>query len=179
MALSSLPGRVFIAVGANLPHPVYGPPVETLPRALDRLQAEFAGRVLRRSSWYRSAPVPPSGQPWFINAVAELDTGMDPAALLAALHRVEDAFGRSRRERNEARLIDLDLIDFRGQVSPPPGWPVLPHPRCHERAFVLHPLREIAPDWLHPVTGDRIDVLIGRLPPGQAIERLPDGPSHA
>ena len=131
--------------------------------------------MLRRSGWFRSAPVPPSGQPSFVNGAAELDTGLDPAALLTALHRVEDEFGRTRRDRNEARLIDLDLIDYRGRVSPPPGWPVLPHPRCHERAFVLHPLREIAPDWRHPVTGDHIDALIGRLPPGQAIERLPDG----
>jgi 2-amino-4-hydroxy-6-hydroxymethyldihydropteridine diphosphokinase len=174
MALSSQLGRVFVALGANLPHPVYGPPIETLPRTLDRLQAEITGQIVRRSGWYRSQPVPPSDQPWYINAVAELATTLDPSGLLSALHRVEDIFGRTRSERNEPRLVDLDLIDFRGQVSPAPGWPVLPHPRCHERAFVLLPLREIAADWRHPVSGETIDALISRLPPGQVIERLPD-----
>ena len=79
-------------------------------------------------------------------------------------------FGRVRRERDEPRVVDLDILDYDGEVRA--GRPVLPHPRMHERSFVLMPLREVAPDWRHPVSGAALPVLIAALPPDQATERL-------
>jgi 2-amino-4-hydroxy-6-hydroxymethyldihydropteridine diphosphokinase len=164
---------ILVAIGANLTHPRFGPPRATCEAALAAL-AETGVTVVRRSRWYRSAPVPASDQPWFINGVAELRSGLDPAGLLAVLHRIEADFGRERRERNEARLLDLDLLAYDDVVSGPGEVPVLPHPRLAERAFVLLPLTELAPDWHHPASGRPLAELLRALPPDQVIEPIPD-----
>ena len=165
---------ILIGLGANLPTRAYGPPRSTLTAALETLAG--ADIVLHRlSPWYESEPLPPSGQPWFANAVAEVRTALTPSRLLERLLRTESAFGRRRREPNAARCIDLDLIDFDGRISRPGEIPVLPHPRMSERAFVLLPLRDLVPDWRHPVTGEPVSRLIGRLPPGAGIRRMADG----
>jgi 2-amino-4-hydroxy-6-hydroxymethyldihydropteridine diphosphokinase len=132
------------------------------------------GVDLRRlSPWYRSAPVPLSDQPWYVNGVAEIDTREGPDALLALLHAVEEAFGRVRSVPNAARRIDLDLLDFRGEIAPGgPGKATLPHPRMTGRAFVLLPLADLAPGWRHPATGQTIATLVAGLPADQVIERL-------
>jgi 2-amino-4-hydroxy-6-hydroxymethyldihydropteridine diphosphokinase len=135
---------ILLGLGANLDHPRYGPPRKTLEAALEALQ-QSGVTVLARSRWYRSQPVPPSDQPWFVNAVASVATGLSPAALLAGLHEIEARFGRQRRERNEARVLDLDLLAYHDRVSAPGEIPVLPHPRLAERAFVLEPLLELDP----------------------------------
>jgi len=83
---------------------------------------------------------------------------------------VERRFGRVRRDRNEPRVLDLDLLDYDGLVQRS-GAAVLPHPRLHERAFVLLPLRDVAPQWRHPVLGRTVDELVAALPPGQQVER--------
>jgi len=161
---------ILIGLGANLGHPRYGGPRQTCLAALALLEEGPEVGVLRRSSWYRSAPVPISDQPWFVNAVAELETTLEPAALLARLHDVERQLGRVRRERNEARVLDLDLLAYHDRVSGPGEALRLPHPRLAERAFVLLPLAELAPDWRHPVDGSPISELLARLPEDQAIE---------
>ena len=155
---------IFIALGANLDHPRHGPPRNTCEAALESLERHGIP-VLGRSRWYRSAPVPPSDQPWYVNGVARIRTDLDPGALLALLARVEDEFGRARHERNEARVLDLDLLDYGGRVSAPDEWPVLPHPKLAARAFVVLPLAEVAPDWHHPVSGLSSGELAARLPP--------------
>ena len=164
--------RVFIALGANLEHPVHGPPRRALEVALEELGRR--GIVVRRvSPWYRTAPVPASDQPWYVNAVAEIATDLPADALLARMHEVEDAFGRVRTMPNAARLIDLDLIDFNGEIATGgPGRAILPHPRMENRAFVLMPLADLAPDWRHPRTGTSIQALLAALPTDQMIERL-------
>lgn len=156
---------VYVALGANLSSETHGSPRATLEAAVAAL-ADAAVPVLRRSSWWRSAPQPASDQPDFVNGVVEVAAALDPAGLLAALHRIEANFGRVRRERWEARVLDLDLIDYRGRITGPeaPG-PVLPHPRAAERLFVLLPLQEIAPDWRHPATGTGIADLIMQAKP--------------
>lgn len=143
---------VIVGLGANLDHPRFGSPRNSCEAALAALEREGIS-ILRRSRWYESAPVPPSGQPWFVNGVALLETEFEPGRLLSVLHGVETEFGRVRRERNEARVLDLDLLAYGDLVSGPGESPILPHPRLIERAFVILPLAEVAPDWRHPVSG--------------------------
>ena len=166
----------YIALGANLPHPRYGPPEITLQVALSAL---FKNEIIavRLSRFYRSAAVPASDQPWYINAVAEVDTELSADEVLKQLHAVEAELGRVRGERNAARLIDLDLLDHRGEIAPEaPGRATLPHPRLAERAFVLKPLADVAPDWRHPVTGSPIRRLLDALPADQVTEVLDPQP---
>jgi 2-amino-4-hydroxy-6-hydroxymethyldihydropteridine diphosphokinase len=154
---------IFISIGANLPHPEHGSPRDTCDAALAAMNA-CGLEVLRRSRWYESDPMPPSNQPLFVNGVAEVATQMTPADLLEQLHGVETAFGRVRRHANEARVLDLDLLAYHDTVSAPGVSPVLPHPRLVERAFVILPLAELAPEWRHPVTGTTAADLARRLP---------------
>lgn len=159
---------ILIALGANLPSPV-GKPADTLKAAL----AGFAVRSItieRQSGFYRSSAWPNRDDPPFINAVAAVRTNLSPAALLATLHEVESSFGRERSEPNAPRTLDLDMLDYDGRVEEGP--PVLPHPRMEGRAFVLLPLRDVAPDWRHPVSGRTIPELIAALAPTD-ITRLP------
>jgi 2-amino-4-hydroxy-6-hydroxymethyldihydropteridine diphosphokinase len=159
---------ILIALGGNLDSPRHGPLRATLAAALDALDARGV-HVVATSRWYRTAPVPVSDQPWFVNAVARVETGLEPAALLALLHDIERDFGRERGARNAARVLDLDLIDHDGRIAEAPAL-TLPHPRLAERAFVLLPLRDVAPSWCDPRDGRSIDALIAALPPDQTIE---------
>jgi 2-amino-4-hydroxy-6-hydroxymethyldihydropteridine diphosphokinase len=129
-------------------------------------------RVTRRSRWYESAPVPVSDQPWYVNGVVRAETELGPEAALARLNGIEAELGRIRGERNAARAVDLDIISFGNIVRDGPEPPILPHPRMAERAFVLLPLAEIAPDWHHPVTGAGISALIAALPRDQVTRPM-------
>lgn len=165
-------GSIYISLGANLPHPTYGSPADTLRAALADFKVR--GVELRHlSPLYRTAPVPVSDQPWYVNAVAEIATDLSADALLATLHAVEEVFGRVRSVANAARRIDLDLLDFRGGIAPGgPGRATLPHPRMTDRAFVLRPLADLAPGWRHPVSRTPIEALVAALPADQIIKRL-------
>lgn len=154
---------ILIALGANLPSAA-GAPVATLTAALAALEDEGV-RVRKTSRRYRSAPVPASAQPDYVNAVAIVETSLDPKALLALLHRIEARFGRVRGAKNEARTLDLDLLAYDDRVDDGADGPILPHPRLHERAFVLRPLAEIAPEWRHPTLGVSALLLAENLPP--------------
>lgn len=160
-----------IALGASLPGPDGVSPLETCRLAAVALDRVAGFRLRALSRWWESDPVPPMpGAPVFINAVARLEGAGDPAMLLAALHAIEDAAGRVRPYPNAPRTLDLDLIAQGDRVLPGPR-PILPHPRAHERAFVLLPLAEVAPGWRHPRLGDTVEALIARLPP-QGIRPL-------
>ncbi|PNY81377.1 2-amino-4-hydroxy-6-hydroxymethyldihydropteridine diphosphokinase [Deinococcus koreensis] len=136
----------FVALGANL-----GRPLETLRWAVRELAG--LGTVRAVSGLYRTAPVGgPPNQPDYLNAALWLDTSLAPEPLLHALHEAEAQAGRQRRERWEARVLDLDLILYDDLVMPGP--PELPHPRAWERAFVLAPLSDLNPELRHPQTGE-------------------------
>jgi 2-amino-4-hydroxy-6-hydroxymethyldihydropteridine diphosphokinase len=162
---------IIVAIGANLPGPHDSTPIETCRRAAAALDALPGLRLRGLSRWYRTAPVPPSGQPHYVNAVAVLQVepgsaGPDPGIFLAALQAIEDREGRVRGEPNAARTLDLDIIAMGqgGQLVRTAPDPVLPHPRAHERAFVLVPLLDVAPGWAHPVLRRRARDLLGDLP---------------
>ena len=162
---------ILIGIGGNLTTPQFGSPLDTLADALVVLEAQDI-RIATRSAWYRSEPVPRSDQPWFINAVASLTTGLSARDLLAVLQTVEGQFGRVRGQRNAVRTLDLDLLDYHGEVTETTSL-VLPHPRLHRRRFVLTPLAEIAPDWHHPLSGFTAEQLLSQLAAEQPVERLP------
>lgn len=160
---------IFIGIGANLSHPRWGPPRAICAAALRALGPGIT--VLRRARWYESAPVPVSDQPWYVNGLAEIATGLSPADLLARLLATEAGFGRARSVPNAARTLDLDVIAYGDLVSAPGKSPILPHPRMHERLFVLLPLAELAPDWRHPRFGRGVHQLIDAVPPGDQVVR--------
>jgi 2-amino-4-hydroxy-6-hydroxymethyldihydropteridine diphosphokinase len=161
---------ILIGLGANLPSQA-GAPAATFAAAIDAL-GENGMRVLARSRWYRTAPVPASDQPDFLNGVVSVATSLEPGDLLALLHRVEARFGRVRGVPNAARSLDLDLLAFDGRVMTGPAGPILPHPRLHERAFVLLPMKDVAPGWCHPLLGRTVEEMIAALPPGQEATPL-------
>ena len=159
---------ILIALGANLPSPA-GPPAATLRAALARLE-EQGVKIQSVSSFYETPAWPDPGQPAYVNAVAAVETTLQPVELLTLLHGVETAFGRLRSAPNASRSLDIDLLDHGGTVMT--QGISLPHPRMNERSFVLVPLAEIAPHWRHPVTGEGVGDLLARLPDREVPRRL-------
>ncbi|MBN9589166.1 MAG: 2-amino-4-hydroxy-6-hydroxymethyldihydropteridine diphosphokinase [Alphaproteobacteria bacterium 64-11] len=160
---------IVIALGANLPSKC-GPPAATLAAALGRLKA-LGLHIVSVSPFYKTPAWPDPAGPPFVNAVAIIQTRLQPAELLGLLHEVETEFGRMRSAPNAPRTLDLDLIDHDGIVCS--GQINLPHPRLAERSFVLVPLADIAPGWCHPVTREGVGDLLARLPDRNAPVRLP------
>jgi 2-amino-4-hydroxy-6-hydroxymethyldihydropteridine diphosphokinase len=158
--------RAYLALGSNL-----GDRLATLQRALDLLGDATGIRVVRSSRVFETAPVGPE-QPDFLNAVVEVETSLDPPALLAAALGVERELGRERAERWGPRTIDVDVLTYDEVDVDEPDLRI-PHPRMHERAFVLVPLGELDPD--PPLPGGRrlVDV---NLAPGDVLGVRPFGP---
>jgi 2-amino-4-hydroxy-6-hydroxymethyldihydropteridine diphosphokinase len=139
--------RAYVGLGANL-----GEPAQTIRKTFDELDALPGTRVAARSPLYRSAPLGHADQRDFINAVAELRTSLAAGELLAALIEIEGRHGRERSFPNAPRTLDLDLLLY-GDEALSSERLTLPHPRMHERAFVLKPLLDIAPDMEIPGRG--------------------------
>ena len=145
--IACIPVEAFVGLGANLENPM-----QQVSQAVTELGGIDHTRLLAASSLYRSDPVGYADQPHFINAVAKLQTRLSPHELLDALHVIENRHGRRRSVRNAPRTLDLDLLIYGVLVLQEEGL-TLPHPRMHERAFVLMPLAELAPDACVPGRG--------------------------
>lgn len=153
--------KVLIALGANLPSRA-GPPAVTLTSALSDIVAR-AGNVLICSGIHESPAWPDPSDPPFVNLVALIETLHAPDALLAIFKSLEKSFGRRESVRNAPRPLDIDILDYDGRVYESANLNV-PHPRLSERAFVLVPLTEILPGWVHPVSGLTAEALLRGLP---------------
>lgn len=168
---------ILISIGANLPGVDGTPPLQTCRHAAAALDRLPGLRLVGLSRWYASAAVLPPGQsreeqPDYINGMAQLRPGaaIDPADLLRRLMALEAQAGRVRGTPNAPRMLDLDIVAIGELVRDAPD-PVLPHPRAHERAFVLLPLAELVPGWVHPRLRRTVQDLIAALPP-QKIRAL-------
>lgn len=161
---------IYLGIGANLVPDGYSSAREGCEAAI-ALMPKAGISFEKISPWYETAPVPVSDQPWFVNAVIEARTSMPPADVMAALHSIESRFGRTRTVRNEARVLDIDLLDYAGNLYEQDNL-VIPHPRLDQRAFVLLPLRDLAPAWVHPQSGKSVRDLVALLDPDQQIRRM-------
>jgi len=154
---------ILIAIGANLPGPFQQTAEETCRLAAAAIKVLPNLRFRALSGWYRTAPIPPSGQPDYCNGMIRMEGTVPPELLLQQLRAIEASFGRVRGAANAARTLDLDIIDMNGIIRAVPD-PVLPHPRAHLRAFVLRPILDVAPGWHHPALQSSVTSLLVDLP---------------
>jgi len=154
---------VYLSLGSNL-----GDRQANLRAALDGLVE--LGTVQAVSSFYETEPVGLTAQPWFLNCAVKLDTEKMPRQLIAGVLNLEREMGRQRKQKNGPRIIDIDILLFGTSVIEAVGLTV-PHPRLHERRFVLEPLAEIAPEVRHPVLKRTVRELRDSLSPGQTVRR--------
>ena len=168
----SLDDSIIVALGGNLAASEMALR-ETLETAFDAMTASGL-RVERRSRFWRSAAWPDPSAPAFLNAVALVETALRPAEVLTVLHRIEALSGRVRDRANAPRTLDLDLIAYGRLVCSGPL--VLPHPRAAARLFVMGPLAELAPGWVHPVAGTKAAELAAGASVGRDATPLPGPP---
>ena len=180
----------YIALGSNLASAT-GTSLEICTQALGLFESSEM-RIIKQSQWYSAPAFPKGSGPDYVNAVVEITTALAANAVLAALHNIEDTLGRTRPHRWASRVVDLDLLAFDQQIRPDragfnhwytlplsaqmqaaPKELILPHPRLQERAFVLVPLAEIAPEWRHPVLNKSATALLSALPADRAAEIRP------
>ncbi len=160
--MKPLSRHVFVSIGANLPDRNGCEALATCQAAAEALRAIPGLRMQAVSRWYETDPIP-SGGPPYVNGVAWLEGEIDPAVLLRNLQQIEAQAGRTRPYPNAPRTLDLDIIAIGDLIRDMPD-PILPHPRAHLRRFVLEPLAEIAPFWVHPGLGLPVLRLLAGLP---------------
>ena len=155
---------VYLSLGSNL-----GDREANLRNAIERLRG--AGNPVAISSFYETEPIDVVSQPWFLNCAVKLDTEKMPRQLITAILSLEQEMGRQRKQQKAPRTIDIDILLFGSSIIEIPSL-TIPHPRMHERRFVLEPLAEIAPDARHPVFKRTIRELREALPPGQTVKKF-------
>ena len=160
---------IVVAYGANLPSKA-----QTYHEALSVIEEAGLSIVCKSSLWETSPVGTPDEQPWYVNAVMQVETDLRPQALMEFLLSVEAEFGRVRTFKNAAKCIDLDLICYNDEVITQGEELIVPHPRMGGRAFVLLPMQEIISDWTHPVSGQTLSDLIDVLPADQEARIIQD-----
>jgi 2-amino-4-hydroxy-6-hydroxymethyldihydropteridine diphosphokinase len=158
----------YIGIGSNL-----GDSLENCRAAIRVMAADTRNQIVRISPFYRTEPAGKIDQNWFINAVVAVKTSLSPRDLLRFLQNIEREMGRVRKERWGPRIIDLDILIYENQVIQNEELRV-PHPRIHERRFVLAPLNDIAPELRHPLLEKTISQLLAALPQEEKVIPLPD-----
>ena len=161
---------IYIGIGSNLNGKNNETPLQNCKKAVVELKKEV--NICKISSWYKSEPIPVSNQPWFINGVVEISTNKSSLDLLEFILNIEEFFGRLREKKNEARILDLDIIDYKKKILYIKNKLIIPHPRMHERSFVLQPLSELNPKWMHPIKKKGIKELIRNLNDKQKISKI-------
>lgn len=156
----------YIGIGSNL-----GSPQENCQRSVTLLDEHPKIEVIARSSFYETEPVGPKNQNWFLNAVAQVTTDLEPLALLDALLSIESSMGRVRGEKWGPRIIDLDILLYGNRVIDNSRLKI-PHPEMTQRGFVLAPLAELAPDLIYPIAKKTIQQLLSDLPEDKKVVRL-------
>ncbi|HEY7351932.1 MAG TPA: 2-amino-4-hydroxy-6-hydroxymethyldihydropteridine diphosphokinase [Terriglobales bacterium] len=155
---------VYLSLGSNM-----GDRDANLRLAIEKLSE--LGSVIAVSSFYETEPVDTGPQPWFVNCAVKFDTEKMPRQLIAAILALEQGMGRQRRQEKAPRTIDIDILLFGSSIIEIPSL-TIPHPRMHERRFVLEPLAEIAPDVRHPAFKRTIRELRDALPAGQQVKKM-------
>ena len=153
----------YIGIGSNL-----GDALDNCRRAIQAISSDKSNHLLKCSPFYRTEPVGRTDQPWFVNGVVAVKTLLSPRDLLAFILNIEKNMGRERGERWGPRVIDLDLLFYNKQILNEAGMQI-PHPRLHERRFVLIPLQDIAPHLQHPVLGKTVSQILSELPETEEV----------
>ncbi len=151
---------IYLNIGSNLPSP-NGGRIKNINKTIQLLK-KLELNLIKVSSFYETPSYPNKSDPKFINLCVKLKTTLEPIDFLNKIKQIEIKLGRVRLKKNEARTCDIDIIDFNGEIMKNNDL-ILPHPKSHLRNFVIYPLKEIEPDWIHPVFNKKIDSFFLKL----------------
>ena len=153
--------KIIIGIGGNIKSVEGAHPIQVAMKAISYFK-DYSINVTSQSSWYETEPIPKSDQPNFFNCIVLANTNLNELDVLKSLHEIEHKLGRKRRMLNEARIIDLDLIDYSNKILTS-KLIVIPHPRAHQRRFVMEPLAEVDKTWVHPILKININKILKNL----------------
>ena len=153
--------KIIIGIGGNINSEDGSHPIKVAIKAI-RYFKEYSIDAIRQSSWYETEPIPKSNQPNFFNCIVFANTILNELDVLKSLHEIEYKLGRRRTSVNEARVIDLDLIDYSNKIFKNKEI-IVPHPRAHQRRFVMEPLAELDKNWVHPILKTNIKKILKKL----------------
>ncbi len=153
--------KIIISIGGNIKSEDGSHPVHIGMKAIKSLKT-FSINVTQQSNWYETEPIPKSNQPNFFNCIIFANTPLSALEVLNSLHKIEHMLGRRRNLENEPRIIDLDLIDYSNTILHKKEI-TIPHPRAHQRRFVMEPLAELDVNWIHPILKKNVKEILTKL----------------
>ena len=153
--------KIIIGIGGNLKSDNGDHPIKVAMKAITLLE-DYSIKITDQSSWYETEPIPKSNQQNFFNCIIFANTTLNELDVLKSLHKIEHRLGRRRTLVNEARVIDLDLIDYSNKILKNKEI-IVPHPRAHQRRFVMEPLAELDKNWVHPILKTNINKILKKL----------------